>query len=75
MKCCHVHNIDENNKNWGEGEGERLRRSEEKSCTELTRGSILSYARERERWNNARPKDLLNNARFNVKEERRKSIV
>lgn len=54
-----------------------MRRSEERSCTELTRGSILSYAREkeRERWNNARPKDLLNNARFNVKEERRKSIV
>lgn len=44
MKCCDVHNIDEN-KNERERE-----RSKEKGCTELTRVSVRSYTtRERKK--------------------------
>lgn len=46
MKCCDVHNIDEN-KNEG---GRERERSKEKGCTELTRGSVRSYTtRERKK--------------------------
>lgn len=57
----------------GGGEIEKIGREE---LHEINAGIYsLVCEREREKWNNARPKDLLNNARFNVKEERRKSIV
>lgn len=54
----------------GGGEIEKIGREELHGIN----AGIYSLVCERKR-NNARPKDLLNNARFNVKEERRKSIV
>lgn len=58
MKCCDVHNIDEN-----KNEGEREREIERKGLHGINAG-ICSLVhdegkkeREKERWNNARPKD------------------
>lgn len=54
MKCCDVHNIDEN-------KNEREREIERKGLHGINAG-ICSLVhdegkKERERWNNARPKD------------------